>query len=106
MSGGDFKPNPDLYEKMQLPYEAESAFIDAGRAFLEAVRKLRVKHRIANVCVVISATATVDGKPQSFIMHTAYGDRSKFVPLLAFALGKNEQEYSDAIRNSARDGAR
>jgi hypothetical protein len=95
---GRFKTDAARFSRMAEPYASRDEAVQSADAFLRAVQRLRVKHRIKNVICIVSMDAMVDGKPEAFTMRGTHGDMKQFVPLLAYTLGREERVYSEMMR--------
>jgi hypothetical protein len=104
----DFIPNPTLYDKMSAPYPSRDEANAAMQKFFEAVRKLRVKHRMCDVAVIATTHAMTGTSEDAMITGDFVGSQKRALDMHAWALGMAERDAArrvDEMRQRARNGA-
>jgi hypothetical protein len=84
--------DPKLYARLSAPFATLDEADAAMHAFHAAVRKLRAKHRIADVVIV------------SCVSHTAGNDTQPVITMLAWALGKSQKRTEDNLARMIASG--
>ena len=94
----DKSSDPGLYRKLQEPFASSAEAQAAFKAFLDEAYELRVKHRIADVQLTVSAsTLTETGDESALIVIAHYGDAERAEQMCAWALGFEHAEREERI---------
>lgn len=96
--------NPSLFRQLNQPFADVDAANAAIEAFFEELGSLREKHKMANVLLVVEGSYLVDGEEQEFITSASYGDGAKPLAMAAWAHGREEATYADAIATIRSQG--
>lgn len=93
--------DPNLYAEMSRPFATADEANAAFRAFLVGVRALRIKHRIADVVTVVSASVEGEGTRINWGQN---GDATLASLMLSFALGASEADDRARLDAMRRKG--
>ena len=90
--------NPKLYRELSAPFLSCEEANKSLEAFGSELEALRIKHRIADVVVVVSVNAKTDGDDEGMLSATiSFGERNKRALMLANALGKEQKAFEQDI---------
>lgn len=96
--------DPKLYARLSAPFATLDEADAALCAFHAAVRKLRAKHRIADVVMVSCVSHTAGNDTQPVIAMSQNGDSNLEAPMLAWALGKSQKRTEDNLARMIASG--
>lgn len=88
-----------LYAELAVPFADATEADDALKAFFDDVYAARVKHRIADVQVIVQvSTARASGGSQHGMASAYYGDpMANKLPLIARVYGEARQEHEEVL---------
>lgn len=92
--------NPEKYEELSKPFENRQEAEKAIKAFLRAVSKLRDKHKIADVVVVIKGSfldPENSDKKLEYMYHTQNGHALNGLPMAGFLLEKMREQHNEIV---------
>ena len=90
--------NPKLYRELSVPFESTDAAQAAIEAFISDLEASRAKHKIADVVTVIEVNAiSGDGREGVMTLSMGFGDQIKKASMLAMALGKERQLFTENL---------
>ena len=92
--------NEENFKKCNKPYKNSAEAEKQLTAFLEGVYKLRVKHKVANVSVMVACR--VEGTTESFVSSAFFGDSRNESDLAVWYAGKVEGERKARLAKLAR----
>lgn len=79
---------PALYRKLSEPFASSEAVNEAFVAFIEELRALREKHKLADVHVIVSGNMLArDGEEIPYIVTGHQGDTHKIEAMCAYSQG-------------------
>lgn len=79
--------DPKTYREMLVPHESRDVAAEQADAFIEGVRELRKKHRMANVLLVVEIRYEAGGEETNGMVSAHLGDTLQAEPMAAFAYG-------------------
>lgn len=101
-----YDSNPKLYREMSEPKpDRETMSVDL-EAFYADVRAARVKHKIADVSMVIAMNGMLDGKEGRMLVHTHLGNMWEAESMLAQGLGTVRAEREAIISTAMSSNGR
>lgn len=92
--------DPDKYEELSKPFENRQEAEKAIKTFLKAVSKLRDKHKIADMVVVIKGSFMDSETPDQkleYIYHTQNGHALNGIPMAGYLLSKMKEQHNSIV---------
>jgi hypothetical protein len=88
--------DPDTYARLSRPWPSKKAADAAISAFFEEAHELRVKHGIADVCIIAAVRVTEAGQETTALMSHHSGDSRRRLPMVASTFrGLREQDREE-----------
>lgn len=89
--------DPGLYRTLSEPFE-DAASCNAGiQAFFDEIDALRVKHRIADICVIVEVAVMADGQETKGTARLNLGSSANVLPMIARVYGEERQRHEDNL---------
>lgn len=99
--------NPGRYRDMSHPHDSAAAAREAFMRFHEEVVAARIKHRMADVHVIVMYNyRTEDGDEAQAIANAHLGNSLLAESMCAFAYGREKKERDEAIAKAVRGEVR
>lgn len=92
--------NPDKYERLSKPFETQEEAEKAMKAFLNAVSKIREKHKIPDVLIGIKGSFKNPEIPDGEIEFTCFGQHGHMLnglPLANYLHDKMKDQHNAII---------
>jgi hypothetical protein len=89
--------DPEKYRRLSEPFASTDEANENFAQFFEELGTLREKYRMADVYVIVKASAyTPDGMGE-FMTNCSYGSSLERLPLTAYAYGAEKQRFEESI---------